>query len=502
MGSEKSPSRSQDTQDVETGSSELERSLEPRHLQFIAIGGTIGTGLFLGIGPALAEAGPGSLLIAFIFVGAIVYSVMIALGEMAAYIPVAGSFTVYASRFIDPTLGFAMGWIYWFSWAITFALELTGAGLIIQYWRPDLPIAIWIAVFWLVFTAANFLPVKLFAEFEMWFSMAKVVTIVGFIIFAICVNAGATHQGYIGFKYWREPGAFIEYMVPGGIGRFVGFWAVLIAGGFSFQGTELVGMGAGETANPKKAIPQAIRGTYWGIFCLFIATVFFVGITVPADNAQLTSGADDASASPLVIAAQIAKVKVLPDIINGVLLTAVLSAANSDVYSSSRVLIALASEGHAPAFFKKTNKYGTPYYAVAFTSVFGLLGFLNLSSNGATVFNWFLNITAVAGFISWALINLCHLRFMQVLRHRGISRDELPYKAPFQPWASQLGFFFNVLILITSGFTVFISWDTASFFSAYISVILFVALYVGHKLVFRTKIIPVDQVDITTGKSE
>lgn len=502
-GSEKAVFGAEGSADLamgETGEG-LSRDLHGRHLQFIAIGAALGTGLFLGIGSALAAAGPGSLLIAFLFVGVIVYSVMVGLGEMAAYIPVAGSFTVYASRFVDPTLGFSMGWIYWFSWVITFGLELTAAGLIIQYWRPDLSVGIWIATFWFVFTAANFLPIRWFGEVEMWLSSIKVVTVVGFVIFSICVNAGVGEQGYIGFSYWRDPGAFAEYIVTGNTGRFVGFWFMLITAGFSFQGTELVAVGAGETSNPRKTIPSAIRWTFWGIFGLFIATVFFVGINVKHTDPLLQSEQQNANASPLVIVAVRAGITVLPSIINAVLLTAVLSAANSDLYSASRILIGLAEEGHAPHFFKRTNKWGTPYFAVGFCCLFGFLGFLNLSKNGETVFNWLLNITSVAGFITWSLINYCHIRFMKVLKAQNIDRSSLPYVAPLQPYLSWFGLFFNVLIIITSGFTVFMQWDTSNFFSAYVSVIIFVVAYVGHKLAFRTKVVPLIDVDIESDRS-
>ncbi|KAG6038173.1 hypothetical protein E4U41_004520 [Claviceps citrina] len=486
--------------DVEQGQSGLKRSLHGRHLQFIAIGATFGTGLFLGTGGALANAGPASLFLGFVAIGALVYSVMVALGEMAAYMPVAGAFTVYASRFVDPTLGFAMGWIYWFSWSVTFGLELTAAGLIIQLWNDSISIGVWIAIFWVMFTAVNFFPVKQFGEIEMWFSSIKVVTVIGFIVFAICVNAGAGAQGYIGFKYWSEPGAFREYLVEGATGKFVGFWSVLITAGFSYSGAELVAVGAGEAQNPGKAIPRAIKSTYWGICILFVATVFFIGINIPYDNADLQSGATNASASPLVIVAKLAGVKVLPDIINAVLLTAVLSAASSDVYSSTRILYALADGGHAPAIFTKTNRHGTPYWSVMFCSLLGLLGFLNLSEKGSTVFKWLLNITAVSGLIVWALINLCHLRFMKVLASRGIPRKSLPYTAPFQPYLSWIGLVFNILVILTSGFTVFMRWSTSDFFAAYVSLFLFVLLYIGHKLVFRTKMVKIEDVDLSTGR--
>ena len=485
----------------------LKRNLKNRHIQMIAIGGTIGTGLFLGSGSALASAGPIGCLIAYLFVGTIVFSVMISLGEMATYIPVAGSFTAYASRFVSPTLGFAMGWIYWFSWAVTFALELTAAGIIIQYWDASLNIGIWIGVFWVIFTALNFMPVRAYGEIEFVFASIKVITILGFMIFAICVDAGVGRQGYLGFHNWVHPGPFAPSLleqvnndVP--LAKFIGFWSVLIQAGFSYQGTELVGIAAGETANPRKTMPSAIRKTFYRILFLFCLTIFFIGLLVPHDNEDLLSDSEDASASPLVIAAKLAGIQVLPSIINAVLLTAVLSAANSNVYSGSRIVLALSREGLAPAFFQKVSTGGVPYYAVALTSAMGLLGFMNLSNNGGEVFGWFLNITAVAGFITWACINACHIRFMRALAVRGTPRESLPYMAPFQPWAAWYGFFFNVLIILTQGFTAFIPWDVESFFIAYVSLILFVVLAVGHWAVYRHKIVKLVDMDLDTGRRE
>jgi amino acid transporter len=215
---------------------ELQRKLTSRHLQFVAIGGTVGTGVFIASGTSIATAGPAGALLAYIFVGSLVYSVMLSLAEMATYLPVAGAFTQYAARFVDPSLGFAMGWIYWFSWSITYALELTAAGLIVQWWDDSLSIGIFITIFWVPITAVNFLPVDVFGEFEFWFALIKVVALFGFWIFGICMNAGVGQQGYIGFKYWNEPGAFAPYIAAGPVAKFVGFWAVLIQAGFAYQG--------------------------------------------------------------------------------------------------------------------------------------------------------------------------------------------------------------------------------------------------------------------------
>lgn len=274
---------------------------------------------------------------------------------------------------------------------------------------------------------------------------------------------------------------------------------MLIQAGFSYQGTELVGIAAGETENPRKNVPSAIRKTFYRILFFFVFTVFFIGLLVPYTNEDLLSSDSNANASPFVIAAKLAGVKVLPGLINAVLLFVVLSAANSNVYSGSRILVGLATDGSAPAFLKRTSGRGVPFYAVVVTSCFGLLAFLNLSDNGGTVFEWFLNISSVAGFISWACINGCHIRFMSVLKSRNISRDTLPYKAFWQPYFAWYGLFFNILIIFTQGFTAFIPWDTANFFVAYVSLILFAVLYAGHKLVTRASIVKLSDVDIHTG---
>ncbi|KAE8350545.1 amino acid permease/ SLC12A domain-containing protein [Aspergillus coremiiformis] len=482
---------------------ELQRKLKSRHLQMIAIGGTIGTGLFISSGTAIAHAGPAGALIAYIFVGTIVFSVMSSLGEVATYLPISGSFTSYTARLVDPSLGCAMGWIYWFNWASTYAVELTATGLIVQYWDDQLSIAIFIAIFWVVITLLNFLPVGFYGELEFWFSMIKVVTVLGFMIFAICIDAGVGQQGYLGFRTWTHPGAFAPYLLDPAnpLAKFVGFWAVLIQAGFSYQGTELVGVAAGETENPEKTVPSAIRKTFIRILIFFVLTIFFMGLLVPSDNPNLITESSNASASPMVIAARLAGVKVLPSLINAVLLTVVLSAANSNVYSGSRVLLGLAQEKFAPPIFGWVTARGVPWVSVAFTAAFGLLGFMNVTESGGKVFNWLVNISSVAGFICWTAISLSHLAFMRALQARDISRDTLPYKAAFQPYLTWYGLFFSVLIILTQGFTAWIpTFNVSDFFVAYVCVFLFLALYLGHKALYRTRFVHPLEADLQTGR--
>ena len=376
--------------------------------------------------------------------------------------------------------------------------------MIIAYWRPDLNAGIWIALFWAVFTATNLLPVRWFPELEMWFSSIKVLTIAAFVVFAVAVAAGASQQGTIGFAYWHDPGPFGHYILPGVPGQVLGVCGVLIQATFSFQGTELVGSGAGEARNPRKTVPRAVSATFWSVTSMFVLTIFSIGLVVPSNSSQLLRGdreadsstREDASASPLVIAAVRAGIPLLAHAINAVLLTAVLSAANSNIYSASRGLVSLAQEGLAPRWLARTSTSGVPRQAVAITSIFGLLALLNLSPVGGNIFNWLVSVIAVAGLVTWGCICLAHLRFMAALKAQGVVREDLPYKAPCQPWLSGYGVGFIAIIILTQGFAAFIPWDTTEFFVAYLRLIIFVVCFVGHKVSMRTRVIPLRHVNL------
>lgn len=464
------------------------------------MGGTIGTGLFLGVGGALWKAGPVGALLAYIWVGTLVYSVMLSLGELATYLPLPGAFAGYAARFVDPSLGFAMGWMYFFSWAFTYPIELASMGFIIQYWDSRLSIGTFITIFFILVGFLNFLPVRFYGELEFWAASIKVFTCVGFLLFALCIDLGAGKEGYIGLKYWHDPGAFAPYIVnAGSVGKFVGFWAVLVQAGFSYQGTELVGLAVGEVENPSVVIPASIRKTFYRIIIFFIGVVFFCGLLIPYDSELLLNANQDASASPFVIAAKLAGVKALPDILNAILLTVVLSAANSNVYSGSRILVGLANENFAPKILRRTNRFGVPYISVIITCSFGLLAYLNLAASASDAFNWLVNLAGVAGFLCWSTISYSHVCFMRALKEQGISRELLNFQAPWQPWYAWYGLVFMLIITLTQGFTCFMPFSITDFLMAYVSLIIFICIFVGHKLICRTKRIRPETADLSTG---
>ncbi|CEP21302.1 CAN1 [Cyberlindnera jadinii] len=485
----------------------VKRALKPRHVTMIALGGTIGTGLFIGIGTPLSIAGPVGSLIAYLFMATLAYSVTQSLGEMATFIPVTSSFTVFTTRFCSPALGVSVGYMYWFSWVLTFAVELSVVGQVIDYWTSAVPLAAWIAIFWVVLTCSNMVPVKFYGEVEFWVAAIKVIAIVGFILYSFIMVCGAGVTGPVGFRYWRHPGAW----GPGYLfantakGRFLGWVSSLINAAFTFQGTELTGIAAGESKNPRKSVPKAINTVFVRILVFYILSLFFIGLLVPYNDPLLSSDDSYTASSPFIIAIINSGTKILPDIFNAVILLTIISAGNSNVYVASRILYSLAVTKLAPKWFTYTTRQGVPFVSVIFSSLFGFLGFMVVSNGANTVFNWLLNITAVAGLFAWLFISVSHIRFMQTLKHRGMSRDDLPFKARFMPWGAYYAAFFILLIIIINGYEAFvISFSVDSFFTAYISVILFVALYIFFQFFwFRGPLmLSLDEVDIDTDRRE
>jgi amino acid transporter len=494
---------------------EVKRDLKPRQITMIAIGGTIGTGLFIGTGTTLATAGPVSSLISFLFITTIAYSVTQSIGEMATYIPVTGSFSQFAARWCSPAIGAATGWNYWFSWAITFALELSVVGQIIQLWTYEVPLAAWIGIFFVILVTINLFPVKFYGEIEFWVASIKVIAIVGWLIYALCMVCGAGSTGPIGFRYWRKPGPWGPglYTSKVAAGRFCGWLQSLISTAFTFQGTETIGIAAGESRNPSKTIPSAIRKLLFRILVFFVLSMLFIGLLIPWNDERLGPNVPDGgsgnytSSSPFIIAMQISGTKILPDIFNAVILTTIISAGNSNIYFGSRILYGLAEAKVAPKFFLLTNKGGVPYVSVLVTASIGALGFLSVSNGTTTAFNWLLNISATAGLIAWGGISFAHIRFMSILKSRNIHRDTLPFKAAFMPYSAWYAFIVVVIITFIQGFGVFFDFNVSDFFTNYISLILFCVCWIGFHFYYTGKnwfrlsslLIKLDDCDIDTG---
>ncbi len=348
----------------------LKRGMNSRHLNMIAIGGAIGTGLFVASGNTIATAGPGGALLAYALIGFMVYLLMQSLGEMATYMPVAGSFEEYSARFISPSFGFAIGWNYWFNCAITVAAELVAAAIVMKFWFPDVPSTLWSALFLSVIIIINYFSSGVFGESEFWFALIKVVTVLAFIILGLAMIFGIMNGHSGGFSNWTlvsDSGESAPF-----VNGWFGILAVFMVAGFSFQGTELVAVAAGEAKNPEKSIPKAINAIFWRILLFYIFAIAIIGTLVPfTDPNLLRNDETDIAQSPFTMVFNRAGIAFAASVMNAVIFTAIFSAGNSWLYSSTRMLYALAHSGKAPKIFGKTNKRGVPIYALIATAIIG-----------------------------------------------------------------------------------------------------------------------------------
>lgn len=316
---------------------------------------------------------------------------------------------------------------------------------------------------------------------------------------------GGPEGGYIGGKWWHDPGAFHN--------GFKGLCSVFVNAAFAFAGTELVGLAAAETANPRKSIPSAIKQVFWRIALFYVVALTLVGLLVPYNEPRLLSGSSsaDAKASPFVIAIENAGISGLPSVMNVVIMIAVLSVGNSSVYGSSRTLAALAEQGQAPRFLAYIDRQGRPIFAIILASALGFLAFLAASDKETQAFQWMMAISGLSSIFTWGSICLAHIRFRQGWKAQGHTLDELPFKSQVGVIGSWLGFLFNVLVLIAQfwiGFApVGYADDSAStlvedFFSAYLAAPICIAFYIPYKLYFKTPFIKASMMDVNTGRRD
>lgn len=490
----------------------LHRGLKARHITMIAIGGAIGTGLIIGTGAALARAGPGSVFIAYTIVGLVVFIVMAALGEMAAWLPMSSGFTGYATRFCDPSLGFALGWTYWFKYIIVTPNQLTAAALVIQYWvsRDRINPGVWITIFLVVIICINYFGIRFFGEFEFWLSSIKVITIVGLIILSLVIAlGGAPDHDRRGFRYWHHPGAFAEYIDKGATGRFLAFWSTMVTAVFAYLGTELVGVTVGEAQNPRKVVPRAIKLTFYRILFFYCLSVFLIGMCVPYNSKKLAFAnkqSAGASASPFVVAIVEAGIHGLDHVINGAILLFVFSASNSDLYIASRTLYGLASNGDAPRIFKRTDNRGVPIYALGTSALFALLAYMNVSNDSKTVFGYFVNMVTIFGLETWISILVTHIFFVKARRAQNLPNSAMPYVAPLGIYGSYCALAMCVLVAITKNYNVFThsktygKFDYKNFITGYIGIPVYLIFLFGHKLWTKSKTVKAHEADFYTGK--
>ncbi|SIT74737.1 amino acid permease [Edaphobacillus lindanitolerans] len=400
---------------------ELNRSMKSRHLLMLSLGGVIGTGLFLNAGYTINQAGPGGAILGYLVGGFILYMVMTCLGELATYMPVTGSFQTYATKFINPSTGFSLGWMYFVGSAATAGVEFTAAGILMQHWFPDVPVWIWCAVFMVLLFSLNALSTRGFAEAEFWFAGIKVLAVIAFLIIGFLAITGIVplaDRPVPGLGNLAPKGLF-----PAGIAIiFVTMMNVI----FSYQGSELVGVAAGETEEPEKNIPRAIRTILVRIVLFYISSIIVLSAIFPSSELGLME-------SPFVTLMELAGVPYAATIMNIIILTAILSVGNSCLYASTRLLWSMAGEGMAPRVFRNLTKRKVPLNALLFTMVFSLLSLLTSFMEADAVFVLLMSVAGISVTISWMGIAMSQFMFRRKYVRDGGRVEDLKFRVPFYP---------------------------------------------------------------------
>lgn len=422
---------------TQENSTVLKRTMTSRHLIMLSLGGAIGTGLFLSSGQVIAQAGPIGAVISYIIGGLIAYMVMLCLGELAVNQPVTGSFGAFASKNIGPGTGYMVSWMYWLGWSATLGTEFTAAALLMQEWFPDTSIWLWTLVFIIAVLISNLASTRFFAESEFWLSLIKVSTVFIFIVLGL-----AAILGLISFEGYESAPLFSNLTAHGWFpnGLFPIFATMLIVN-FAFNGTEMIGIAAGETENPEKNVPKAIHAAVLRLMIFFVGTIIVISALLPYQDAGLnTSQNHGLSNSPFVSVFNFLGIPYAEDMMRFVIITALLSTANSGLYAASRMMWALSIQKQLPAIFSKLSKSGTPVVAILVTMIGGLPGLLSEQFGADVIFKNLLGVAAFTMVVVWMSICLSQFNFRRKWLAAGRSVAELKFRTPWYPLVPILGF--------------------------------------------------------------
>ncbi|CEP64312.1 amino acid permease LALA0_S11e01266g [Lachancea lanzarotensis] len=465
----------------------LKKTIKSRHVVMISLGTGIGTGMLVGNGKALHNGGPAGLAIGYAIMGSCLYCIIQAAGELAVvYSSLSGNFNAYPSILVERAFGFSVAWVYCLQWLCVFPLELVTASITIKYWTTSVNPDIFVAVFYVLIILVNLFGARGYAEAEFFFNVCKVLMITGFFILGIIVNCGgAGNSGYIGAKYWHDPGSFYGTKP---IHHFKGIIATMVTAAFAFGATEFIALTAAEQSNPRRAIPSAAKKVLYRIVLIFLVPIILVGFLVPFTSDELMgSGGSATHASPYVIAISSHGIRIVPHFINAVILLSVLSVGNSAFYSSSRLLLSLAHQNYAPKWLDYVDREGRPIRAMVISTIFGLISFVAASPKEETVFTWLLAISGLSQLFTWISICISHVRFRKALRVQGRSLGELGYKSQTGLAGSYYATFIMVCVLIGQFWVAIAPIDSSkldanNFFENYLALPILVVLYFGYKL--------------------
>ncbi|RXU59833.1 amino acid permease [Pseudomonas protegens] len=420
----------------------LTRSLKSRHIFMLSLGGVIGTGLFMGSGVTINQGGPWGAILSYLVAGFLMYLVMVCLGELSVQMPVSGSFQAHATKYIGPATGFMIGWVYWMSWATTVGLEFTAAGMLMQRWFPDVPIWYWSALFVALLFGINALATRAFGEAEYWFAGVKVLAILSFIVVGALVIFGVIDlpSGAPVPMFDNLKG---DSLFPNGLPA---VFAVMMTVVYAFQGCEIMGVAAGETDQPEKSIPRAVRNVVFRVLIFYVLAVMVLAAIIPWQQAGLVE-------SPFVQVFDMVGIPYAADLMNFVILTAILSVGNSGLYASTRILWAMSKSGMAPKALSPLSKQGVPLRALFITLCFALISLMTSFIAADTLFMVLMAVSGMAGTVTWIVIALAQYRFRRQFLRDGGQLEQLKYRAPWFPLVPLL------CIVLCSSLFVFLALD-------------------------------------------
>ena len=476
----------------------MKRGLSSRHISMIAIGGAIGTGLFVATGSVIAQAGPGGAILAYLIIGVMLYFLMSSIGELATFYPVSGSFSSYSTRFVDSSLGFTMGWLYWLMWLLVSSVDIIIAANVLNYWdvfhffNP----VIWSIIFLVLLFLLNIFSVKAFGETEFWLSLIKVVTILIFIVVGIL-----TIVGILGGKTYGTHN-FITGEAPF-VGGFSGFLAVLLIAGFSVGGTEVVAVTAGESSNPNKSMPKAIKQVFWRILLFYVLSIAVISAIIPYNDSLLLNKHESVTQSPFTIVFDRIGIAFAASVINAVILTSLLSAANSGIYTTSRLLFSLAEDRQAPKVFgklQKTTKLPILSICMSFLVIFTVIIIAQFKSD--IVFS-LLNIIGSLVIVVWGSSILAQIRLRRAIKKQHRNPDEvLPYKAPFYPLGPIIVIVAILILFVGNSLGAVIAGDYVALLRNILPIIILALVYLTHKFIKKTKVVKLKDINLDQHKYE
>lgn len=471
----------------------MNRGLSARHISMIAIGGAIGTGLFVATGGVIAQAGPGGAILAYLIIGVMLYFLMSSIGELATFYPVSGSFSSYPTRFIDPSLGFTMGWLYWMMWSLVTSVDIIVASNVLQYWTAfqSMSPLIWSLIFVVLIFLLNIFTVKAFGEAEFWLSLIKVITIIVFIVIGLL-----TIVGILGGKTYGVSNFTVgEAPFVGGI---TGFLGVLLIAGFSVGGTEVIAVTAGESDNPKKSMPKAIKQVFWRILLFYVLSIAVISAILPYTDATLLNKHESVTQSPFTIVFDRVGIAFAASIINAVILTSLLSAANSGVYTTSRMLFSMSRSGQAPKFLGHLNpRTKLPMPAILSTFIIVIATIVYAQFNSNAVFS-LLKVIGSMVIVVWASSIWSQIRVRRAIKKQGKDPDTLlPYKAPLYPLGPIIVIAILAFLLFGSAFDSIVNFDIPKLFLNFGPLVILLFVFAVHKAINKTKYIKLEDIDLS-----